>query len=87
MASIVEIYHNYTSHRGSCIKDLLKIGRPPAYKTKTEQCNLEEGEFLYQKIPKILRAPGEDRNNMTLRVSALTTEQVEALWPARLKII
>ena len=25
--------------------DLLEIGRPPAYKTKTVQYNLEEGEF------------------------------------------
>ena len=46
-----------------CIKDLLEIGRPPAYKTKTLQCILEEGEFLYQKTPKKFRAPGEDQNN------------------------
>ena len=43
-----------------CIKDLLKISRPPAYKSKTVQYDSEEGEFLYQKTPKKFRAPGED---------------------------
>lgn len=46
-----------------CTEDLLKIGLPPAHKTKTVQYNLEEGEFLYRKTPKKFRAPGEDQNN------------------------
>ena len=46
-----------------CTEDLLKIGHPPAHKTKTVQYNLEEGEFLYRKTPKKLRAPGEDQTN------------------------
>ena len=36
----------------NCIGELLEIGRPPAYKTKTEQYNLEEGEPWYQKAQK-----------------------------------
>ena len=46
-----------------CTEDLLKIGRPPAHKTKTVQYNLEEREFLYRKTPKKFRAPGEDQTN------------------------
>lgn len=46
-----------------CTEDLLKIGLPPAHKTKTVQYNLEEGEFLYWKTPKKFQAPGEDQTN------------------------
>ena len=60
--SRVKIYYNYTSHSG-LYRGLAQIGRPPANKTKTVQCNLEEGEFLYRKTPKKFRAPGEDQNN------------------------
>ena len=71
-----------------CTEDLLKIGHPPAHKTKTVQYNLEEGEFLYRKTPKKFRAPGEDQNNKPPSSSSnVTTEQLEAPWRARLKII
>ena len=60
--SRVKIYYNYTSHSG-LYRGLAQIGRPPAHKTKTVQCNLEEGEFLYRKTPKKFRAPGGDQNN------------------------
>ena len=71
-----------------CTEDLLKIGRPPAHKTKTVQYNLEEREFLYRKTPKKFQAPGEDQtNNPPSSSSKLTTEQLEAPWRARLKII
>ena len=35
------------------IGDSLKISGPPAYKTKTVQYNLEEGDFVCQKAKKI----------------------------------
>ena len=46
--------------------------------------NLEEGEFLYQKAPKKIQAPGENRihDPSSFSSDAPTTELLEALWRA-----
>ena len=46
--------------------------------------NLKEGEFLYQKAPKKIQAPGENRTHdpSSFSSDAPTTELLEALWRA-----
>ena len=46
--------------------------------------NLEEGEFLYQKAPEKIQAPGKNRTHdpSSFSSDAPTTELLEALWRA-----
>ena len=52
-------------------------------------CNLENGEFLYQKARNKFGAPGEDQtlNHPSSSLDALATKLLEALWQAGSELI